>query len=89
MPLYEYRCETCGGAEEKLEGLSAPSQHDCPQCGAVEGMRRQVSVAAFTLSGDGWYAQGYGNKKTTEPSKEASTPAPAGCCGGTCPHKQG
>ena len=60
MPLYEYRCEACGDREEKLQGLSAPEQHDCPACGAQEGMRRQISRAAFALAGGGWYAQGYG-----------------------------
>lgn len=91
MPLYEYRCETCGGSEELLESFSAPSLHDCSQCGTAGGMRRQISVAAFSLSGDGWYAQGYsGGAKKTEPqaSKEAPAAAPSGCCNG-CPHKHG
>ncbi len=55
MPLYEYRCEACGQPEEKLERLSAPESHACPACGADQGMKRQVSVAAFTLSGGGVY----------------------------------
>lgn len=54
MPLYEYRCEACCQPEEKLEGLSAPQVHACPACGASEGMKRQLSVAAFTLAGGGW-----------------------------------
>jgi len=96
MPLYEYRCETCGGTEELLESFSAPSQHDCSQCGAAAGMRRQISVAAFNLSGDGWYAQGYSGGKKPGTAKDtsagASNEAPAasssGCCSG-CPHKHG
>ena len=55
MPLYEYRCEGCGQSEERLESLSAPEVHACPACQAPEGMRRQLSVAAFSLSGGGWY----------------------------------
>ena len=51
MPLYEYRCEACGQPEEKLESLSAPEVHACPACGAAEGMKRQLSVAAFALAG--------------------------------------
>jgi putative FmdB family regulatory protein len=88
MPLYEYRCEACGETEEKLESLSAPSRHACPQCGTGEGMQRQVSAAAFTLAGSGWYAKDY----ASSPKKDSSeTPAPpsGGCCGGVCPHKHG
>lgn len=100
MPLYEYRCETCGEQEEKLQGFSAPTEHACPTCGAVSGMHRQISVTAFTLAGGGWHAQGYAHpseaKETASPAKaEPSTPAAAspapspappagGGCGGGC-----
>ena len=91
MPLYEYRCEACGETEEKLESLSAPSEHACPQCGKAEGMQRQISRAAFTLSGGGWYAKDYASGSKKDSSVEAA-PAPAapsaGCCGG-CPHNHG
>lgn len=88
MPLYEYRCQACGESEEKLQALSAPECHDCPSCGATEGMRRQVSVASFSLGGSGWFASGYGKEKESK----ASEPAPAkptepgGCCGGCACH---
>lgn len=79
MPLYEYRCEACGQPEEKLESLSAPESHACPDCGATEGMKRQVSVAAFALAGGGWY-------KGSAPEPAASAPAAGpSCAGGGCP----
>ena len=62
MPLYEYRCEACGAEEEALESFSAPSEHASARCGAPLGMRRQLSKAAFVLSGGGWYDSGYGSK---------------------------
>ncbi len=92
MPLYEYRCETCGEKEEKLEGFSAPTEHDCPKCQAAAGMRRQVSLTAFTLAGGGWHAQGYsGGTPGKTGSSPASTPAPSsapasGCAGGCACH---
>ena len=46
MPLYEYRCQTCGKQEECLEPLAAPEHHDCPKCGFPAGMQRILSVAA-------------------------------------------
>ena len=90
MPLYEYRCEACGQPEEKLESLSAPEVHACPACGAAEGMKRQLSVAAFTLAGGGWY-KGAASEPTakTETSKTETpkTEAPKsghGCGTGGC-----
>ena len=84
MPLYEYRCEACGGNEEKLQPLSAPSEHNCSRCGAALGMKRQLSVAAFSLTGGGWYAQGYGKEGAAKEAPKESTPAPAAGCSG-CP----
>ena len=92
MPLYEYRCASCGEQEEKLEGFSAPTEHDCARCGVVQGMRRQVSVTSFTLSGGGWHAQGYGKgsgKPASGAPAKAEAPAPAasgGCAGGCACH---
>ncbi len=79
MPLYEYRCEACGTQEEKLEPISAPDRHACPECEAPDGMRRQVSVAAFALSGGGWYKEGYGGGRApaAKPEGGADTPAAA------------
>ena len=93
MPLYEYRCEACSQPEERLESLSAPEVHACPACGALEGMKRQVSVAAFALSGAGWY-KGAASEPAVSAAKaetsKAETPkadAPKtghGCAAGGC-----
>jgi putative FmdB family regulatory protein len=82
MPLYEYRCEACGQSEEKLESLSAPTAHACSACGAAEGMKRQLSVAAFALTGGGWY-----KGAASEPAAPAKAEAPKtghGCNPGGC-----
>jgi putative FmdB family regulatory protein len=88
MPLYEYRCDSCGSQEEKLEPMSAPERHDCPDCGKADSMARQLSVAAFALTGGGVY-----KAAAKEPAaKEAApaTPAPTqpggGCAGGCACH---
>jgi putative FmdB family regulatory protein len=92
MPLYEYRCKSCGEKEEKLEGFDAPTEHDCPECGKPLAMHRIVSLTSFTLAGGGWMAQGYANG-TPGKSRGASGPAPAaapsaggGCAGGCACH---
>ena len=32
MPIYEYRCETCGHQEEFLQKVSEPPLTQCPAC---------------------------------------------------------
>jgi putative FmdB family regulatory protein len=92
MPLYEYRCSACGAKEEKIQSFSAPTEHDCPQCGQGAGMSRQLSRTAFTLSGGGWYASGYEAGKgssttsTSVPAPEAAAPAGGGCASGCACH---
>jgi putative FmdB family regulatory protein len=87
MPLYEYRCEACGQPEEKLESLSAPEVHACPACGAGEGMKRQLSVAAFSLAGSGWYKGAASEPAASTTKAEAPAAAPKsghGCAAGGC-----
>ena len=91
MPLYEYRCEACGQSEEKLESLSAPEIHACPACAAAQGMKRQVSVAAFALSGSGWY-KGAASEPAASSATDAKAESPKaespksghGCAAGGC-----
>jgi len=54
MPIYEYQCESCGHALEKLQRISDDRLTDCPDCGETE-LRRLVSAAGFRLKGAGWY----------------------------------
>lgn len=84
MPLYEYRCEACGQPEEKLESLSAPEAHACAACGAELGMKRQVSVAAFALSGAGWYKGAAAEPAAPAPAAEAAPKAGHACGAGGC-----
>ena len=54
MPIYEYRCESCGEELEKLQRMSDDKLVDCPACGKP-ALKRLVSAAAFRLKGSGWY----------------------------------
>ena len=84
MPLYEYRCEACGQPEEKLESLSAPVVHACGACGAEEGMKRQLSVAAFSLSGGGWYKGAASEPSAPAASAHVAPKSGHGCAAGGC-----
>ncbi len=54
MPIYAYRCESCGHAKDVLQKLSDPLLTTCPSCGA-EAFRKQLTAAGFQLKGSGWY----------------------------------
>ena len=54
MPIYEYRCESCGHELEKLQRMSEDPIKDCPACGTAS-LRRLISAAGFRLKGAGWY----------------------------------
>ncbi|WP_084663300.1 FmdB family zinc ribbon protein [Pandoraea faecigallinarum] len=54
MPIYAYRCETCGFAKDVLQKMSDDPLSQCPECGK-DTFRKQVTAAGFQLKGSGWY----------------------------------
>ena len=81
MPIYEYRCGSCGFQKDHLQKLSDPVLTVCPECG-VESYAKQLSAAGFQLKGSGWYATDFKGGTGTKPeSKSVDTPPP--CQGGT------
>jgi putative FmdB family regulatory protein len=54
MPIYAYRCEHCGHAQDVLQKVSDPLLTVCPACGQA-AYRKQVTAAGFQLKGSGWY----------------------------------
>ena len=55
MPIYAYRCASCGHAKDVLQKLSDEPLTVCPSCGAT-AFAKQVTAAGFQLKGSGWYA---------------------------------
>ena len=71
MPIYEYRCTSCGHEKEVLQKLSDPPLTECPACGKST-LRKLVSAAGFHLKGSGWYATDFKSVyKPKEGSQEA------------------
>jgi putative FmdB family regulatory protein len=54
MPIYAYKCDSCGHAQDVLQKISDPALTDCPACGRAT-LRKQVTAAGFQLKGSGWY----------------------------------
>jgi putative FmdB family regulatory protein len=67
MPIYEYRCGSCGFEKEYLQKLSDPPITDCPTCGKP-AMTKLVSAAGFQLKGTGWYATDFKNGSRKPPA---------------------
>jgi putative FmdB family regulatory protein len=94
MPIYAYRCASCGHAKDVLQKVSDPLLTVCPACGA-EALQKQVTAAGFQLKGSGWYVTDFrggsaapatGDSKDAQDAKpavgkDAPAPAPAPAAG--------
>ena len=65
MPIYEYRCESCGHELDALQKLSDEPLQECPDC-AAPSLRRLISAPSFRLKGDGWYETDFKSDKETK-----------------------
>lgn len=75
MPIYAYKCESCGHAKDVLQKISDPVLTDCPACGAAT-FRKQVTAAGFQLKGSGWYVTDFrGGSSGSETAAAPSGPA--------------
>jgi putative FmdB family regulatory protein len=74
MPIYEYRCDSCGHEFETIQKVSEDPLQTCPEC-AENGLVKKVSAAGFRLKGGGWYETDFksGNKRNVSGDKPEST----------------
>lgn len=82
MPIYAYKCASCGFAQDEMQKVSDAVLTVCPSCGKPD-YAKQVTAAGFALKGTGWYATDFkGGAKPAEPKTEA----PSHACGtSACP----
>ena len=100
MPIYAYKCESCGHAKDVLQKISDAPLTDCPACGQAT-FSKQLTAAGFQLKGSGWYAtdfrgstSGAGGTSATATatsaaaesasSSDSAPAASATACGGNC-----
>ena len=57
MPLYEYRCSTCGNTFEVIQKFSDAPLTVHPGCGG--SVERLVSAPVLQFKGSGWYVTDY------------------------------
>lgn len=78
MPIYAYKCESCGHQKDVLQKMSDAPLSDCPQCGAP-AFKKQLTAAGFQLKGSGWYVtdfRGGGGATAVPPVSGGEAPAP-------------
>ncbi|WP_206954362.1 FmdB family zinc ribbon protein [Trinickia acidisoli] len=80
MPIYAYRCESCGFAKDVLQKMSDAPLSQCPQC-EKDTFRKQVTAAGFQLKGSGWYVtdfRGGSNGSSAGPKADSNAAASSG-----------
>src|SRR5271166_5773716 len=73
MPLYEYKCQSCGKTFEVIEKFSDEPLKTHAGCGGA--VERLFSAPAFHLKGSGWYATDYAKTNGGKPDASAKTDA--------------
>ncbi len=73
MPIYAYKCGSCGHAKDVLQKISDTPLVDCPACGKST-FSKQLTAAGFQLKGSGWYATDFKGGSTASPTS-STTPA--------------
>ncbi len=84
MPIYAYKCESCGHAKDVLQKISDAPLTECPACGKPS-FSKQLTAAGFQLKGSGWYvtdfrggaggASAAATGAAAAPSTDSSAPA--------------
>jgi len=76
MPIYAYKCESCGHRQDVLQKISDPLLTDCPACGASTYVK-QVTAAGFQLKGSGWYVTDFRDGGANKDKGGAAADKPA------------
>jgi putative FmdB family regulatory protein len=77
MPIYAYKCESCGHAKDVLQKMSDPLLTVCPECGE-SAFKKQLTSAGFQLKGSGWYVTDFrGDKPSSDAGDASKTSKPA------------
>ncbi len=77
MPIYEYRCSSCGTQKDVMQKFSDAPLTTCPECGK-ETFSKQLSAAGFQLKGNGYYVTDFKNKPSQCDTSACATCPSAG-----------
>ena len=70
MPIYAYKCSSCGFEKDYLPKMSDKPLTKCPNCG-TDTVRKELSAPGFELKGSGWAATDFGGGPKAVPAAHA------------------
>jgi len=79
MPVYEYRCTSCGDELEVTQSFDDDPLTECPTCQGA--LKKKFGVPAITFKGGGFYktdSRGAPSSSTTGGSSSSGTSGDAG-----------
>lgn len=74
MPIYTYRCESCGVQFEEHQHFDDPPLTVCPECGE-ETLRKLYLPVGIVFKGSGFYATDHRSPSGMSSSKKAESSA--------------
>lgn len=73
MPVYAYRCESCGVHFERHQSFSDPELKRCPECNK-NALRKVIGPVGVVFKGSGFYSTDHRSPSgMTSPSKSESS----------------
>lgn len=75
MPIYEYRCKSCGSHFEKRQRVSDDPLKVCEKCSGE--LEKQWSLSGFAFKGEGWYVTDYSKKNGGASEKTSASESTA------------
>ena len=70
MPLYEYKCQSCGEVFEIIQKFSDTPLTVHEKCGGQ--VERLISTSALMFKGSGWYVNDYGKGNSKDPKPKST-----------------
>ncbi|BBF22182.1 hypothetical protein SUTMEG_00730 [Sutterella megalosphaeroides] len=70
MPIYAYKCASCGFEKDFLQKMSDKPLTTCPKCGK-DTFRKELSAPGFELKGNGWAATDFNGGHKALPASHA------------------
>jgi putative FmdB family regulatory protein len=78
MPVYTYRCESCGVQFERHQSFNDAPLKTCPEC-RKKSLRKVITPTRIIFKGSGFYATDHkspsGSKSSSESKPAESKPA--------------